>query len=534
MAEAASAAMSGSRWTRLPLVGNLGYPIALKEVRSLIRGGRYFWAQFFYLAVLAVGVVIIITVSQNANTLPEEITREVFTGFFLIQNFLVYLIFPAFAATCVSGERVEKSYDLLITTDLSAAEIVWGKFIGVFGGCCYFLLVTLPILGICILFGGVSYMEALENYIFLLFQAALVTIWGVFISCASSTNIRAILGTYSVAFLIGFFVIASVEEFLSGGTSLSLIDLPAGTPDSTRTIIYLAVGYFVITFFLLCFLAAVQRLMSQESNRSTMMRVFVLVALLVALALFGYFAIVMTTSGLLKTPKQNLEYLSTAGIIMAVALFLVVLLVGGDRVETPLRVVREAGRKPLLHRIFWLFLPGGCRGVIFALLILAVGLLGLEWLGGTVLGLQNYGLGPGPTFPTGDALSSARVVWSAIGAGFFAYAALAFLISALGVRGILNLAIVVGCAILATCYSATYFAMDVEPRWYHLYPLSLMVSLHQFWEMNAIVLVDGPAAARNCIITHIAVGAVLSGLACVTLRMRGVPVFKLQRSRVQA
>ena len=55
MAVAASAAMSGSRWTRLPLVGNLGYPIALKEVRSLIRGGRYFWAQFFYLAVLAVG-----------------------------------------------------------------------------------------------------------------------------------------------------------------------------------------------------------------------------------------------------------------------------------------------------------------------------------------------------------------------------------------------------------------------------------------------------------------------------------------------
>lgn len=530
----AGAAVVGSRLSRLPLVGNLGYPIALKEVRSMIRGGKYFWAQFFYLAVLAVGVVIIITVSQDAQTLPEEITRDVFTGFFMIQNFLVYLIFPAFAATCVSGERVEKSYDLLITTDLSPAEIVWGKFIGVFGGCCYFLLVTLPILGICILFGGVSYMEAFENYVLLLLQAALLTVWGLFISCTASTNIRAILGTYAVTFIIGFFVFAAASQFFRTGNSLSLINLPQGTPEAARTIIYYGVGYIVITFFLLCFLSAVQRLMSPESNRSTMMRGFVLSALIIAVSLLGYFGYLMLSSGLLRSQNDNFEYLSTAGIILSVALFLVVILCGGDRVETPLRVVREASRKPRLHLLGWLFLPGGCRGVLFVLMILGIALLGLEWLGATVLGLAGYGSGDNSPYPAGDALTSARVTWCAIAAGYFAYAALAFLISALGVRGVLNLAIVIGCAILATCYSATYFAMEVEPQWYHLYPLSLMVSLNQFWEVNAIHVVDGIAAARNCIITHVLLGIALSALACLTLKLRGIPVFKLHRVRAPA
>ena len=60
-------AISPSRWERIPLVGNAGYPIALKELRAMIRRGRYFWAQFLYMAVLAVGVVILIVSGLDQN-----------------------------------------------------------------------------------------------------------------------------------------------------------------------------------------------------------------------------------------------------------------------------------------------------------------------------------------------------------------------------------------------------------------------------------------------------------------------------------
>ena len=101
-------------WKRLPLIGNLGLPIALKEVRSLMRRNRFFWSQFLYLIVLGVGVVSILFSQQGGSA--ETMGRDVFNSFFIIQNFLVLLVFPAFAATAISSERTEHSFDLLMTT----------------------------------------------------------------------------------------------------------------------------------------------------------------------------------------------------------------------------------------------------------------------------------------------------------------------------------------------------------------------------------------------------------------------------------
>ena len=183
-------------WGRLPLFGNLGLPIARKEVRSLMRRNRFFWAQFVYLIVLGIGVVSIIWSKESVSESPEIIGQNLFYGFFVIQNFLVLLIFPAFAATAISSERVEKSYDLLITTDLRPVEIVWGKFIGIFGNGCYLLLVTMPLLATCILFGGVRPGLVFENYGVLMAEAALITAYGLCISCACRSNIRATLLTF--------------------------------------------------------------------------------------------------------------------------------------------------------------------------------------------------------------------------------------------------------------------------------------------------------------------------------------------------
>ena len=205
---------SPSFWRRLPIFGNLGYPIARKEVRSLLRRNRFFWAQFVYLIVLGFAVVSIVWTSSTEHQSQQNVSRQLFYVFFSLQHFLVLLIFPAFAATSISGERVEKSFDLLITTDLRPTEIVWGKFFGIFGNCCFFLLVTLPLLGTIILFGGVEPILVLENYAVLMLEAATLSIYGLVVSASSPSNIRAILGTYTLVFLIGFLTFfAIVNEF---------------------------------------------------------------------------------------------------------------------------------------------------------------------------------------------------------------------------------------------------------------------------------------------------------------------------------
>ncbi|MEM7262257.1 MAG: ABC transporter permease subunit [Planctomycetota bacterium] len=120
-------------YERIPLFGNVGWPIAQKEVRSLIRRNRYFWSQFVYLAFLALAVIVTVTSSQGMVAQQEVVGRRLFMLFFMLQSFLVAVVFPAFAATSFSSEKAERSWELLVTTDLRSYELVWGKFLGIFG-----------------------------------------------------------------------------------------------------------------------------------------------------------------------------------------------------------------------------------------------------------------------------------------------------------------------------------------------------------------------------------------------------------------
>ena len=73
-------------WARLPLIGNLGFPIAQKEIRALVRRNRFFWAQLGYLLVLGSGMMIISWGHNVAGTTPENTGRYLFHGFFALQN----------------------------------------------------------------------------------------------------------------------------------------------------------------------------------------------------------------------------------------------------------------------------------------------------------------------------------------------------------------------------------------------------------------------------------------------------------------
>ena len=519
-------AIQTTRLSRIPMVGNLGYPIALKEVRSLIRRGKYFWAQFFYLAVLAVGVVVIITLQMDQSTAPEEVSATVFTGFFIIQTFLVYLVFPAFAATSISGERVEKCFDLVITTDLKPAEIVWGKFIGVFGGCCYFLLVTLPILGTCILFGGKSVWDALESYAALLVQAALLTIYGIFVSTASHSNIRAILGTYALAFLFGGGAIGGTLALFDEMGTVSMQQVAATLSPVWVETITLTTIYAVITVFGLCFLGAVQRLMSPESNRAMPLRIFIFLATVVGVGLYFYIVELFLGTGQIKGWQDSMRVLTSIGIPCMVTCFLCALIFAASDVYTPLRVVREAGRRPWLYRLLWPFLPGGTRGFCYALLLMVVLMGSLELLGAWVFDLEQFTVEGLPGLASDNMLIVARLTWGPLFAGFFCYASLAFLLSALDVQGVLNLAIVVGCAILASCYATTFYAMELNPQWIHLYPLSLLVSLIEYYRAPAG---GGVSQLMTCIYTHLGLGMAAFLGACFTMWRRKIPILRLER-----
>lgn len=519
-----------SIWTRIPFFGNLGFPIAEKEVRSLMRRNRYFWGQFFYLAVIAAGVSILIASTQGRGVSPEVTSRSLFCVFFAVQNVLTYLVFPAFAATAISGERVEKSLDLLITTDLRPTEIVWGKFLGIFGNCCYFFLVTLPILATCILFGGVSIGQALESYVLLLVQAAVLTIFGIFVSSASSSNIRAIIGTYVVSFAVGWVATAALVVFYEeSGANLSPIGyLLDQVPPPLGILTVLSVALLATFTFGLCFAGAVQRLTSPEGNRSTPLRLLAFAATAAALILSAVFQSTLTDLGHLSRVKDQFEYLVVAFGFLGFVLLVVLPVFASERVKTPLKVARFAKQRPLAALLAWIFLPGGVRGFAFA------ALLGLGFTLTFRALAHRGGLAGSTAFSVvePDALSFFLTTVGVCAAGVFLYCALAFFFSALGVRGFLNWALVGGIVTLANLYPLVFAIGEREPSIFHLYEVSPLVvllgysgeSVRYRTPQEILLSVD------YCLLLHVGLGIALLLVTFLVLRKRGVAVWRPARA----
>ncbi len=512
-------------WERIPAFGNLGLPIALKEVRSLIRRNRYFWAQFIYLAILAVGVVIIIAVSQGKSVDREQIGVRLFWGFFAIQYVLVCLVFPAFAATSFSAEKAEKSFDLLVTTDLSPTELVWGKFLGIFGNCCYFLLVTLPLLGTCILFGGVSLGDAFENYLCLVALAALITIYGIWVSSTTGNNIRAVMATYGPVFLFSLPALSSFQLLARGGAD-GLVSLASGSVSGPELSLLVAISlYGVVGFFCFCFIAAVMRLTSPEAVKYSTLRIFVLLALVGGLVLVGWsFMLMSAEPG--YTVGVGLRSYGRVATLLTVLLAVACLAFASGSTRTPLKTARFAHEHGVLTRVFWLFLPGGTRGVCFAVVLLALAVFGVRYLGGTILGFDLPAEGSDPTMLAAS-VAETHLKLGLFVFGILAYSAFAFLLSTLGVRGFLNWAIVLACAVLLTLLAVVAMVGDgtAQGEWSPFYATSILVTHISYGEASG---------GRETLVYYSLGFHGLLALACFTgglvaLRLRREPGWRVKR-----
>ncbi|MEM7167389.1 MAG: hypothetical protein AAF581_18145 [Planctomycetota bacterium] len=506
------------------LFGNFGWPIAEKEARAQARRVRYFWLQLVYLVVLAVAVVIAV---GSVSGSPESLSRQLFAVFFLMQNGLIFLIFPALAATSISAERADKSFDLVMTTDLRPSEIVWGKFLGILGNCCTFLLAALPLLAVCILFGGVSMSEALDNYLLLFVQAGLISMYGISVSAGSEGNLRAIVGTYVISLIVGAFSLVSFEDVLfSRSGQLSIIDamLSEAAP-ADRPWVFGASVCAVVLVFAYSFVAAVQRLTPPEGNRSTPSRVLIgggLTILLVAVLVYAI-------GGRGTVRFAGAEYSQMVFAFMVVFGLLSVFLLpifAGDRVETPRRVDLFQRRHPRITLWSWLLQPGGIRGLAYALLwvMLICGTLVLLVSGDTVPRFPSF---PKSAFPTTIELYLATFLL--LGLAGVLNCALAFLLAACDIRGLLNWALVVAISLLLNVYPLVFVIGDHARQFLHGYPLSIIVVLRKAWYVRrGETSSEAIALFSQASLLYVCLTAGVTLLACVLMVRRKVPIFAVR------
>lgn len=521
-----------ARWERLPGLGNLGWPIAEKELRALIRRQRFFWLQFFYLLVLATGFCVFVAGAQHGSMPPELIGQRLFTIFFTAQTALAYLIFPAFAAIAIAGERAEKSFDLLMTTDLRPYEVVWGKFLGIVGNSAYFMLVSVPLLGACILFGGLSLRDAVENYLLLMTHIVLITIFGLFISAASPSSVRAIIVTYLVAGLVGLGSTVGLTKILGAGAerqsvlSFFLSTLPAGLELWGIA----TAGLVLCLAFVSCFLGAVHWLGNAEERATLGFRVLIAIAIAGGLGSLLWLRSALVGQAPFPDTWSEVRFVSRISIPIGLLAIGILPLVAADRVATPRRTAALGRRRPVLAHLGWLLLPGGMRGLLFSWLAL-VALFGGLWLEARAISGLDVLQTP-KSFVFSSMPEHLAACWGLCAVAIAAYCAAGFLLSSWRLQGGATAGFLFAAAVIVNLYPVVFLIADQEARFWHLRPGSVVLTLNALADFRDYGLRSAVHSQwLISMVGHAVVAILCTTLGCITLRRRGVPALALQIPR---
>ena len=150
-------------WRLLP-----GNPILVRVVCGKSRRTRHLWLRFGYLGVLLFVVMIaLMTSGGSAGRSLSDLARGASWTFMLAsiaQLALMCVLAPVFAADAITQERDAQTYNILLTTPLSNAQIVFGSLLSRMFFVIALLLSGLPIFLITMVYGGVTTSQVVESF----------------------------------------------------------------------------------------------------------------------------------------------------------------------------------------------------------------------------------------------------------------------------------------------------------------------------------------------------------------------------------
>lgn len=220
-----SEAAAGSPKTRQPRWSAIAQnPVAIKELRSRMRGRRAFVVLTSFLLVMSglISLVYIAFASSTGGYGPEQqlAGKFVFAAVLSMQVILVIFIGPAFTAGSISGEKERQTYDLLRTTLLSASSFVLGKLISALSYVMLLIVASIPLLSIAFLLGGISPIELLVSQLLIIVSAVTFALYGMFCSTLMRSTLAASVVTFagSLFFTVGLPILVLLGVSLLGST----------------------------------------------------------------------------------------------------------------------------------------------------------------------------------------------------------------------------------------------------------------------------------------------------------------------------
>lgn len=346
-------------------------PILVRELRSSFRTPRFVRTLTTTLMVLLLGVLGGGLAGSAGSVAPAEKGRGIFQVFFTVAYVLLAAVAPTFGASAFTTEKEQETYESVLLSGLSPERFVLGKLLASYVEIGLLLVASVPILGVSILFGGVSPLEVLLGFAVLLVAIAP----GISLGVALSSRLRSTRTAATLALVIaapsayaGLGVMAGIESGRSskfagtGSGPFSFVsDLAANATDVESWLVLFVAPVVAAALATWLFVAsAIAGVRPEAEDRVSPFKAWAIATSLVLLA--GYAAVIANVPGTgLRDASLGLQVA-----LVPVALFFAMLFAN----EPPLPPRTHRSPSTLRERVLGYLGPGSLGTARFASLLL--------------------------------------------------------------------------------------------------------------------------------------------------------------------
>ncbi|MHC4885730.1 MAG: hypothetical protein ACYTGH_11675, partial [Planctomycetota bacterium] len=194
-------------------------PLLTREFLTSLRSVKAVAFGCTFIVALAT-LVMLMWPAEGAVSLASQSSRELFILLAMGQLILVLMVVPAFTAISITSEKERETYDLLYHTLLRPDQIVIGKLAAGVGFALILLLSALPMMGACLILGGVSSEDIVGVYSVLLSSVLLFGLVGMLCSCRFRSSYRSLIFCYVI--LLSLAGLTWVPSIIMGRWALSI------------------------------------------------------------------------------------------------------------------------------------------------------------------------------------------------------------------------------------------------------------------------------------------------------------------------
>ena len=353
-------------------------PILVKETRQALKS-RQFVMTFSVLLVAALGWTIIGSLTLMPQIYTSPSAPRMLIGYYIALALPMLLVVPLAAYRSLEGEIDDGTLELLSITTLSPWQIVLGKLASAMLQMVLYYVALFPCVAYAYTLRGVDLPTTLLIMAILVVAAILLTIIALFFAPLSRTR------TGRISTLLAVMIILLLSNW--GLAALVITMILYGNPLSNEWIFFCVTASLLISLSLghLLLTATAAQLMPESENRSTHIRVslMVLTAVILGLAAFA-----------IQTLGQD-----SVAVALSFAAFLALLwtLCGSlMAAETPIvtpRIRRELPSSFFARSTLTWLTPGPVTGLVFA----TVNIVVLTWA--VVTGMEYLFEQPGISVP---------------------------------------------------------------------------------------------------------------------------------------